>query len=77
LKQNNDGVGAKDATNMTMTITIRQAMKDAREPPEGSWQTKVPLGCVLSMSIHSCPRVRDECLAASSLVVSLELRRKL
>jgi len=29
------------------------------EPPEGSWQTKVSLGCVLSESIHSSPRVRD------------------
>ena len=40
-------------------------MKDAREPPEGSWQTKVPLGHVLPKGIHSCPIVKDKHLAAS------------
>ena len=35
------------------------------EPPEGSWQTKVLLDCVLPKGIHSCPIGKDKHLAAS------------
>jgi len=35
------------------------------EPPEGSWWTKVPLGCAISVSIRSCPRVRDKHLVVA------------
>jgi len=28
-------------------------------PIKGSWQTKVPLGCAISKSIHSSPMVKD------------------
>jgi len=33
------------------------------EPPKGSWWMKVSLGCAISWSICSCPRVRDKHLA--------------
>jgi len=42
-----------------MTIMIKQGIKMPDEPPEGSWQTKAPLGCTISESIRSSPRVRD------------------
>jgi len=35
------------------------------EPPKGSWQMKVPLGCAISSSICSCLRVRDKHLAVA------------
>ena len=34
------------------------------EPPEGSWQMKVPLRAI-PMGIGSCPMVKDEHLAVS------------
>ena len=37
--------------------------KDVGEPPEGSRRTKVPLGCAISMSIHSGPMGKDSHLA--------------
>jgi len=40
-------------------------MNFTRRPPEGSWWTKVPLGCAISESIHSCSRDRNKHLAAS------------
>jgi len=45
-------------TNMTMTIMIEWAIKTPDEPPEGSWWTKVPLGCAIPMGICSCPMVK-------------------
>ena len=35
------------------------------EPPEGSWQMKVPLGCTIPMGICSCPIGKDKHLAVS------------
>jgi len=53
------------ATN-AMTMTVKASDDKAPdEPPEGSWWTKVPLGCAISKSIHSCSRVRNKHLAAS------------
>jgi len=52
-------------TKTTMTIEKQMIEKIPDEPPEGSWWMKVPLGCVLPKGIHSCPIVKDECLAAS------------
>jgi len=60
--ETNKGVGLHKAT---MTICKQTIKKMPDEPPEGSWQTKVPLDRVLSESIHSCPMVKDKCLAAS------------
>jgi len=37
----------------------KQVIKTPDVPPEGSWQTKVPLGCAISKSIHSSPMVKD------------------
>ncbi len=62
LKMKNGEAATKNVAKVIMTMTIKTT---PGEPPEGSWWTKVPLGCVLSLSIHSCPRVRDKCLAAS------------
>jgi len=47
-------------------MTIKQAKRKMPDKsPGGSWQTKVPLGCVLPKGIHSCPIDKDKCLAAS------------
>jgi len=55
--QKTRSVGLHEHNNDEQKINDGKA--DASEPPEGSWQTKVSLGCVLSWSIHSSPRVRD------------------
>jgi len=50
-------VGLHEHNNDEWKMNDEKGMPD--EPLEGSWQTKVSLGCVLSGSIHSSPRVRD------------------
>ena len=35
------------------------------KPPEGSWQTEVPLGCAIPMGICSCPIGKDKHLAVA------------
>ncbi len=53
-------------TKATKMIRIKQAIKGTSVGlQKGADGWKVPLGCVPSKSIHSCPRVRDKHLAAS------------
>ena len=58
-KQNNDEVGAKNVTKATKMIMVKQAIKTPDGPPEGSWWTKVPLGCTIPMGICSSPMGKD------------------
>ena len=55
----------KDIGKATKIMTIKQAKRIPYESPEGSWQTKVPLGRVLPKGIHSCPIVKDKHLAVA------------
>ena len=56
-----ESVGLHEHNNDERRMNDEKGMPD--EPPEGSWWTKVSLGCVLSESIHSCPMEKDKHLA--------------
>jgi len=58
-------------TEATKTITIKQVIKMADKPPEGSWQTKVPLGCAISMEYSQQSQGQE--LASSSLANCFKL----
>jgi len=53
----------KTGSKQQRAVIIKQTIKTSDEPPEGSRQTKVSLGCAISMSIHSGPMGKDLHLA--------------
>jgi len=58
--KSNGCVGLQGSNNNDNRANDRKAVgKAPDEPPEGSWWTKVSLGCAISESMHSSSRVRN------------------